>query len=122
MYLYIAGQNREEANEVADACMGRNGHIITSRWISKPFNRTHDHTIPERNIIAQEDFDDVTAADAVVLISCEHRIPSGKFVEVGIALGQNKPIYVIGHRENMLMWHPSVEQFDNIDEFLGAVG
>lgn len=120
MKLYIAGHDQELAIEIADELMGSKGHDITSRWLSKPFNRTNEHTEEERRDIAEEDYNDVTAADALLLISSPKRVPGGKFVEAGIALGQGKPVHVIGHRENMLMWHPNVHQHDSLDDFMNA--
>ena len=119
MKLYIAGHNQEDANKVADALITA-GHEITSSWLSKPFNRTSEYSDAEREKIALEDFNDVAAADALVLLASPKRVPGGKFVEVGIALGQGKPVFVLGHRENMLMWHPNAQQFDSAEDFLKA--
>lgn len=117
MKLYIAGHNQQEANAVASLCREA-GHEITSRWLDKPFNPTEQHTEAERRQIAYEDTADVTAADALVLCASPRRVPGGKFVEAGIALGQMKYVYVLGHRENMLLWHPRVQQFNSVEDFL----
>lgn len=117
MKIYIAGHNQEVAKEISEL-LKENGHEITSNWLYKPFNRTNDHSIEERVNIAVEDYNDIVDADSVILISSPKRVPGGKFVEAGIALGQRKPVYVIGHRENMLMWHPNIIQYDSIEDFM----
>lgn len=122
MKLYIAGHNQEDAIAVADALMGHSAHQITARWLKKPFNRTNEHSEEERIAIAEEDHSDITAANGLVLLASPKRVPGGKFVEVGIALGQGKPVYILGHRENMLMWHPSVKRFDSVEDLMKEIG
>ena len=120
MKLYIAGHNQIEAITAAKM-LGREGHSITSRWLWAPFNPTEKYAPEKREEIATMDADDVTEADALVLLSCEARVPGGKFVEAGIALGQGKEVFVIGRRENMLLWHPRVYCFATIHECILAL-
>ncbi|MES9872495.1 MAG: nucleoside 2-deoxyribosyltransferase [Candidatus Sedimenticola sp. 6PFRAG7] len=120
MKIYIAGHNQEIAISIREEILLLRDHKVTARWLDKEFNRTDEHSERERVMIAQEDYDDITSADALLLIASHKRVPGGKFVEAGIALGQGKPVHVIGHRENMLMWHPDVHQFDSLDDWLNA--
>ena len=108
MRVYVASHDRWAACHVADI-LRHQGHIVTSRWHGKEFLPTLSHTEAERAEIAQEDFDDVSASDALVLIAGPDRYSGGKFVEAGIALGQGKRVVVIGHRENMLLWLPTIQ-------------
>lgn len=98
------------------------GHEIIARWLNAEFNRTETYTKSDRVKIAKEDSDDVTAADALVLCASPRRIPGGKFVEAGIAIGQGKRVFILGHRENMLMWHPLTTQFNSVEDFLQGRG
>ena len=71
--------------------------------------------------IALLDAEEITMADAVVLLESPDRIPGGKFVEAGIAIGQGKIVFNIGKPENMLMWHPQVWKCGSVDEFIRKV-
>lgn len=114
MKLYIAGQNQDLGIRVAKA-LKEAGHEITATWLAVPFNRTASHTEPERRNIADTDFNDIEAANALVLISDIFLCPGGKWVEAGIALGMKKPVFVLGHRENMLLWHPLCSSFASVE-------
>lgn len=112
MRVYVASHCRWAAAHVASVLL-RHGQQIASRWHSKPFLATTAHTKTERAEIAQEDRDDVFAADALVLVSGPDKYSGGKFVEAGIAIGLQKTVIVIGRRENMLLWLPSVIAVDS---------
>lgn len=118
MKIYIAGHNQDIALEIANAIADSTEYTVTSSWLYKPFHPTNHHTVDERIAIATEDYLDIDRSDALLIISSHKRVPGGKFVEVGIAIGQGKPVYLIGNRENMLMWHPNVTQYDSIDDFI----
>lgn len=115
MKVYVASHDRWAACHTA-AVLERHGHAITSMWHEKEFNPTEKHTEAERAEIAEEDFADVSRANALVLIAGPDKYSGGKFVEAGIAMGLGKPVVVIGRRENMLLWLPTVHAFDTPDE------
>lgn len=118
MKFYIAAHDQATARRV-QAMIQREGVVFTSRWVDSTFKDFY--TTEEKQNIALEDTEDVLAADALISLSSVFRVPGGKFVEVGIALGAGKTVYVIGHRENMLMWHPQIRQFDSVEDFLKQV-
>lgn len=120
MKLYIASHSQEEAKAVAKLCQDA-GHTITSRWLEEDFTKAHNYTEADNFEIADNDADDVGAADALVLLASPRRIPGGKFVEVGIALGQLKPVFILGHLENMMMYHHLTLRFDSAEDFLKAI-
>jgi nucleoside 2-deoxyribosyltransferase len=120
MKVYVASHDRWAACHVADV-LERAGHAIVSMWHEKEFNPTSQHTEAERAAIAEEDFGDVARADALVLIAGPDKYSGGKFVEAGIALGQGKPVIVLGRRENMLMWLPQVRIADTPQEAAKAL-
>jgi nucleoside 2-deoxyribosyltransferase len=115
--LYIASSDKTVARWVAAKCR-KAGHTVTSRWLGMRFALTETYSEEDRVAIATVDVEDVTVADALVLIASPHPVPGGKFVETGIALGMGKPVLVLGRRENMLMWHPSILQFDSLGALL----
>jgi hypothetical protein len=115
MKIYVASHDQELARDAA-AALEDAGHQITSRWLMrKGFRPVEEHTDEERRVIAAEDCSDVLAADILVLIQSEPPGPGGRLVEAGIALGAGRQVYVIGRRENMLMWHPSILAFPDAE-------
>ena len=64
----------------------------------------------------------LAGAAQLVLVAGPDRYPGGKFVEAGIAMGLGKPVVVLGHRENMLLWHPDVHAVETIDRLVEYLG
>jgi hypothetical protein len=116
MRIYLASHDQELAQQAADY-LELADHEIVSRWVRKPFNITESYTLEERRDIAVMDAFDVSCCDHLVLIAGPEKYSGGKFVEAGIAMGMGKPVTVVGRRENMLLWHPSINCIDDIREF-----
>lgn len=98
---------------------------ITSRWIygnhQIPEETVHDDRVLESTRFAIEDYDDVVAAQAVVVFTDPPRTTTrgGKHVEVGIALGQNKTIYMVGQEiENIFYYLPQILKFPTVDHLI----
>lgn len=75
-----------------------------------------------RQKFAQDDFRDVISCDLLIAFT-EHpcqggRNRGGRHVELGIALGRMKGVYVVGPRENLFCWLDDVIQFDTWAECL----
>lgn len=117
MKLYVAGHNQEESRTVA-VCLIEAGHSITSRWLNEDFKRTSEYTDLDRTAIACRDVEDVELCDSLVLISSPRRVPGGKFVEAGVALALGKKVLILGHRENMLLYHTLCHSFDNVEDLI----
>ena len=117
MKFYIAAQNQNTAKEVAKI-LSEAGHEVTARWINKEFNRTVKTPVNERKQIATDDYHDVVRSDALVLCAAPLRASGGKFVEAGIAIGMLKPVYVLGHIENILLYHWVCKQFNNVEDLI----
>src|SRR3954463_6640841 len=111
MRLYIASKHQDLAAALM-ADLISDGHDITSRWItmdSKFGFGLESYTDDERRALAPMDEADVpTAVDGLVLIAEQPGItvPGGKHVETGIALALERPVFVLGRRENVFHWHP----------------
>lgn len=126
MKLYIAAHSQEAAASLMQALQSR-GHKVTSRWIlaDKKFNQgIKAYTDAERTAITIMDEEDVrTAIDGLVLLAegPGKMVPGGKHVETGIALALGRDVFVIGRRENIFHWHPRVQLFDSIQEFLEKI-
>ena len=110
-----------EAVAVAEI-LKEGGHEITSTWIYGSFAPTRTYSEKQRRDIADREIQEISNSEAMVLISCDERVPGGKFVEAGVALGQKIPIYIIGRRENMLLWAsdttvvPSANEIPTVEE------
>lgn len=120
MKLYIAAHSQEEAREVAELCRER-GHSVTSRWLDEANYPAPNTTEADRTRIAVQDVEDVLKSDGLVLLASPCKVSGGKFVEAGVAMGQGKPVFVLGRQENMLLWHPLVRTFSDAETFLETV-
>lgn len=120
MKVYVAGHDQAQSKEVARSIADR-GHTIVSSWLYLPFHRTDSYSIEERVRIAAQDADEVMDCDLLVLCAGNEKVSGGKFVEVGIAIGRNKRISLLGRRENMLMYHPNVVAFDSLEDLLNDI-
>lgn len=84
--------------------LSRAGHSITYDW-----------TLPEPPTVEQAilDLRGVLDADVVVFIFEEERKYAGSLVELGIALGAGKPVYIIGYALDghcIFLQHPNVRR------------
>lgn len=105
MRIYIATKYEEKsrAAEMAEV-LERAGHTITYKWW---FNE--QVTIEQ----ALADMWGVVGADALVLIVEKDLNYCGALVEMGIAIGCDKPVYVLGHQldDRCIFMHlPSVHK------------
>jgi hypothetical protein len=126
MRLYIASKHQDKAAALM-AELVADGHEITARWITldtKFSNGVESYTDSERRALALMDEEDVRAAvDGLVLIAepPEINVPGGKHVETGIALALGRPVFVVGRRENIFHWHPSVNIFPDSTSLRAAL-
>jgi hypothetical protein len=116
MKIYVACHSLERGKQVAEV-LELKGHEIVSRWLNEPFNKTGTYSLSERHRIASMDADDVSSCDCLVLVSGPDKYSGGKFVEAGIAMGLGKRVVVLGFRENMLLYHPGIQEIEQISEF-----
>ncbi len=97
-------------------------HTVISIWHDGPANATRDLLDHQRTERAHSNLARVANCDALVLIASQERVPGGKFVEAGFALGHGKPVLVLGHVENLLLWHPAVKTFPEMSGLLSYLG
>lgn len=77
-----------------------------------------------RQKFAQDDFRDVTMCELCIAFTEEPRSKpnrGGRHVELGIALGQMKRVWIVGPRENIFCWLEDVRQFDTWEECLNRL-
>ena len=104
------------------------GHENTSRWIYGDNETVDENPSVYAQFIRQcaiEDIEDVLAADAIIcfteLLNVPGRSRGGRHVELGIALSNNKQIYVVGPRENVFHYLPQVKVFNNFYDIVAPV-
>ena len=119
MKFYVAGkwQDRKNIRKLMDKIQNL-GHAITYDWTIDEENAAG---YPVLNTI--NDTRGVQICDAYVGRFVEENHYRGALVELGIALGLSKKIYVIGHCEDDCIFvnHPTVQRFANELEFLSYV-
>lgn len=96
------------------------GYIVSSRWILGTHEVEDAINDVERERFAEEDVADLRSSNFLVTFS-EHptdvqdpgRARGGRHVEFGIALELRIPIFLIGPKENVFHWLPSIRRFDD---------
>lgn len=99
--------------------IGENGESLVETDSNDPSINTRAAEL--RAKFAQDDWEDVTSANLVISFTEPPRSSAsrgGRHVEFGIALGLNKPVIVVGYRENIFHWLPSVSFFENFNQAL----
>ena len=77
-----------------------------------------------RQKFADEDYRDVAGCDLLIAFTEAPRSGhsrGGRHVELGLALGMMKEVWVIGHQENIFCWHEDVRFFQTWKDALAAV-
>jgi nucleoside 2-deoxyribosyltransferase len=70
---------------------------------------------------AQEDMRDVIDCDLLIAFTEKPRSGfsrGGRHVELGIAIGFGKPVWIVGPRENIFCWLQDIRQFNDFQECL----
>ena len=117
MKFYIAAkwQSRAEVRTLMNLLEAR-GHTITVDWTT--------HVNPQNQSILQEwaerDEEGVKQCDIFIGLFRESEVGNGAVVEMGIALGLGKRIWIVGDAIDscIFMLHPLVTKFPNIEAML----
>lgn len=118
MLIYLAARySRHVELQAYAADLVAAGHIVTSRWILGDHElRSDGQSDADEWAVrwAQEDWDDLMAADAVISFTeapglVVGRARGGRHVEFGAALAVGKRCVIVGHRENVFHFLPGVE-------------
>jgi hypothetical protein len=91
---------------------------ITSDSRNKFYDQSTDCAAKLRQKFAQDDYNDVSSCEQFVAFTEEPRSGhsrGGRHVELGIALALLKEVIIVGPRENIFCWLPTITQFDNFD-------
>ena len=123
MKVYISSHDIDHAREAA-AAVEAAGHSVVSTWHlgSGPMKRAADMTADEMTNKARANAHQIGLCDALLLVASADKVPGGKFVEAGIAIGRGKRVAAWGRRENVLMHHPRVVQADDLAGAVALLG
>lgn len=128
MRIYLAGRySRREELLVYKADLEAAGHVVTSRWLAGAHQwdpvaaqmespeEAIDSIPPEAVRFALDDVEDVASADLLIAFTERSRANlasrGGRHVELGMAISQDKAIFVVGPRENVFCTLPGIEVY-----------
>jgi hypothetical protein len=118
MNIYVAGHEQLACRYVASR-LKQDGFQVTSTWLEKPFCSTDTKVILEpgytQDEVADRDAFEVLNSNGLVLVNIGEAGPGGKFIETGIAIGTGKRVFLLGERTNLLLFHPLVSAYPDID-------
>jgi nucleoside 2-deoxyribosyltransferase len=125
MKVYLAAQyaRRDELRQYKSV-LNTLGVEVTSRWLEEkePLNSQMGQHSEEFYVeTATIDLEDVEKADAVIFFSENPLVGvvrGGRHVEFGYAMKADKPIYVIGPKENVFHYIGRVYHFDTFYDFV----
>lgn len=125
--VYIACHHPDPANVLAARLLAAN-HTIASSWHRDTAPRPSPDDAAAWTANAARNMKEIGNTDVLVVIaSTEHvagtaRVPGGKFVEFGYALGRCVRVFTLGGVENGMLHHPNVEHAAGVDELLAMLG
>lgn len=121
MRVYIAAHYSRKAEMIQMAqVLQEHGVDNTATWLTEPHAATTTmRSMPYSALYnyALRDLEDISRADALVLFSFDSLLPAcrgGHNVEMGLALGLGKPVYIIGPHENIFHYLPKVMHFSDV--------
>ena len=143
MNIYLAARysRRLELCGYRDQLRER-GHRVPARWLDgahqiandgmplteegeRRFEEGHPDADHLRARFAQHDFEDVLGADMLIAFTEPPRSGNsrgGRHVELGLALGADIPVTVVGPRENLFCWLPKVSCYPDFASLLTDLG
>lgn len=116
IYLTARWARREEMKSVRNK-LTEAGHEVTSRWLDEV-----DGTDPKH----AADIDLVDIDDSQVLL-CFSELPEvgyttgGRHVEIGYAIANSTPVFVVGPRENVFFHLPEISVFATLEEAIAEI-
>lgn len=122
MKFYLAARYSRRLELVEHrAFIESKGGEVTSRWLDGNHQIADGDEADAKAArrFAVEDVEDVLAADYLIAFTEEPRATSsrgGRHVELGLALGADKRVIVVGPRENVFTWLPGVRYYEQWDE------
>ena len=99
----------------------RLGHTVTSTWLDEDEAQNFDAlTLDQQLAYAHRDFDEIDAAQVLILDTLEQSLTGGREVEVGYALRCFLPIWLVGPRRN-IFHSVAIKRYPDWEHLLGLL-
>ena len=123
MKLFVSGKVGEGEGSARSAIeLVRNaGYEVTFDWTQIEHLKPYDENVEKCREAALLESRGVLDADALIVLA--HPAGVGMYLEMGIAIGRGKPVFVVtdGPSRSMFFYHPLVRRFRTVDEVLDYV-
>ena len=121
--VYLAARyDRQEEMRAYREILTRDHNVqVTSRWLDEKTSVQSgfsDETAPSDSVV---DLIDIDAAHVMIFFSENPLLGwkrGGRHVEFGYALRADKPIWVVGPKENVFHYRPRVQHFETFEELV----
>ena len=119
--VFITGSNRWAAL-FFKSVLERFGHKVTSDWHNMRLVPTKDYHDNMKVCIADDSTNLIKNSDVLLVLDDPDMVPGGKFVDVGVMIGNEGKVILIGRRENPKMYNSQVVSVDTPEELLRELG
>ena len=120
-YMAASYPRKEEAKVVAKTLIA-SGLFCTAGWLFRDEGYSDEESDDVRMLqSAERDLADIKLSHFLVELSGDTLSHGGRHCEVGIALGQHKPVFCLGRKEQIFHWLPEVKVCKDIAELLTEV-
>lgn len=121
-YLAASFTRQEEMREVRKRLLDA-GEEVQARWVTSDDHKMEDQPTDEaRARCAIEDLEDIAKSDGILNFTNtgKHgkRNRGGRHAEFGMGLALNKRMVLVGPREHVFHYLPSVEIHSDFDQFM----
>lgn len=118
--LYISASSQANAQHAATLLSPI--FNIVSTWHNPNLNvdaNTHPDCISfeRKQEYAVRNFSQIVRCDVYLLIGDQSKVAGGKFVEAGVAIANNKRVVIAGRLENMMLFYPGIELYQDTIHF-----
>jgi hypothetical protein len=120
VYLTARFARRHELTKYVEN-LNELGHQVTSGWLGVEFDPSTPLSHPRWSELAQQDVDDIRRADTLICFTESSGGGAARHVELGIALGLGKRVYIVGRAEHMFHTLPRLEIYPEWDMLLRAI-
>jgi nucleoside 2-deoxyribosyltransferase len=116
--IYLAGKY-EEYNHLREVKtqLESLGYRITSRWLTNPYKTSKTDEQYRGN--ALEDIEDIRRSDVFVMFNpkeAHNTGTGGRHFETGCAWALNKPVFLVGEKENVFHRLPEIQIVADFEE------
>jgi len=119
MKVYVAGSSKSILGPtIWMGHLRKAGHEITFDWTTDVIADKKDAEC------AVNDVNGVLTADAIIMVLDGVHTQRGTYVEMGIALGAGKPVYLYedkAHSDSVFMFHPLVQIITSVEDLLEKI-